>query len=178
MFRQVLIPIAATLCLVGCKESQVQVNVPDETADTIVMDELPPMMGDVHGHPEHGPHGGELIELGNEAFHMEFVHGPNGVAIYVLDGAVINSVAIESTSLTVSLKHEGTVKSYQLNADPQADDPDGKSSRFVSLEPELVKSMNAEAEGAVVVQINGKSYTGKIEHDHDHSGHDHSGHDH
>jgi hypothetical protein len=173
MIRQFLLPMVATVCLVGCKEPDVQVDTPDESADTIVMDELPPMLDDVHGHSEHGPHGGELIELGKEAFHIEFVHGPDGVAFYVLDGAVAESVAIESKTLTVSLKNAGTVKSFQLAADPQADDGEGKSSRFVSLEPELVQTMNDEAEGAVVVQIQGKSYTGKIAHDHDHSGHDH-----
>ena len=27
-----------------------------------------------HAHPSHGPHGGDLIELGNEEFHAELVH--------------------------------------------------------------------------------------------------------
>lgn len=30
-----------------------------------------------HAHPSHGPHGGDLIELGNEEYHAELVH-PHG----------------------------------------------------------------------------------------------------
>ena len=32
---------------------------------------------DGHAHPTHGPHGGDLIELGNEEYHAELVH-PHG----------------------------------------------------------------------------------------------------
>ena len=58
--------IACTLAcftFVGCSKKDVQVSEAWESSEPIVMDELPPVT-DLGGHPEHGPHGGELIELG------------------------------------------------------------------------------------------------------------------
>lgn len=165
----------ACLWMTGCSKSGVQVETEVESGTPVVMDELPPMMDD-HGHPEHGPHGGELVELGKEAFHIEIIHGDSTVALYVLDGSAVDPVAIEATTLAVSLKQDGEVKSFELPADPQASDSDGKSSRFTSTDPQMDQWMEAGAEGVVVLQINGKSFTGKISHDHD--GDDHAGHNH
>lgn len=167
--------VAFVALLAGCKSEQsTPVTGPEANSDApIVMDEMPPMLDDAHAHPEHGPHGGELVELGKEAFHIEFVHDANGVVFYLLDGAVVDPVAIEAESLTVSLKHDNAVKTFELAASPQPDDPAGNSSRFATADPLFIQWMNAEAEGAVVVEINGKSYTGKIAHDHDHAGHNH-----
>ena len=125
-------------------------------------------MMDLGGHPEHGPHGGELVELGKEAFHIEVMHGTGAVAMYVLDGSATQAVAVEAYKLTVSLKHDGAVKSFELSADPQTEDASGKSSRFISTNAEMDRWLEAEAEGAVTLQVEGKSYTGKISHDHDH----------
>ncbi|MDV6031454.1 MAG: hypothetical protein F9B45_15420 [Phycisphaera sp. RhM] len=172
MKSHLLTVVLACFTCVGCSEKDAQVTAPDESSGPIVMDEMPPMM-DLGGHPEHGPHGGELVELGKEAFHIEMMHGTGAVAMYVLDGSATKPFAIEAEKLTVSLKHDGEVKSFELPADPQADDASGKSSRFTSTNVEMDKWLDAEAEGAVILQIEGKSYTGKISHDHDHSGHDH-----
>ncbi|WP_182865226.1 hypothetical protein [Stieleria mannarensis] len=133
---------------------------------------------DDHGHPEHGPHGGDLVELGNEAYHAELVHGDDGILMYVLDGSASKQVPIAAEKLMLSLKHDGQVASFLLAADPDSDDPLGESSRFKSADEKLHDWLDAGAEGAVVIEIDGKSYTGNVAHDHDHSGHDHSGHDH
>jgi hypothetical protein len=143
----------------------------------IVMDDLPPVL-DQHAHPEHGPHGGELIELGKEAFHGELVRGQGGIAIFVLDSSATKPVPIASEKLTVSLKHEGQVKTFDLAANPDTNDPADMTSRFTSSDPQLGQWMDAGAEGAVVIQIEGKSFTGKISHDHDHDHGDHAGHNH
>lgn len=162
-----LILTLGLLTFMGCSEKNDQVSESPESSEPIVMDEFPPDM-EFGGHPEHGPHGGELIELGKEAFHIEMVHGSGAVAMYVLDSAITKPVAIEADKLTVSLKHEGEVKSFDLPADPQAEDSSGKSSRFTSNLAEMDHWLEAEAEGAVVVNIEGKSYTGKILHEHEH----------
>ena len=167
----------ACFALAGCSKDDIQINdAPAESSEPIVMDEMPPMM-DMGGHPEHGPHGGELVELGKEAFHIEMLHGTGAVAMYVLDGSATKPVAIEADKLTVSLKHDGEVKSFELPADPQAEDESGKSSRFTSTEAEMDQWMESGAEGVVILQIDGKSFTGKISHDHDHQGHDHGSHE-
>lgn len=175
--------IALVAVLAGCKPAADQsasvAGASDAGSDApIVMDEMPPMMDDVHGHPEHGPHGGDLVELGKEAFHAELVHSDGGIAMYVLDGSATKPVAIASEKLVVSLKHNGQVASFDLAANPDANDPPGQTSRFTSTDPKLDQWLDAGAEGAVVIQIEGKSYTGKVAHDHDHEGHDHAGHNH
>ncbi|MCS7466351.1 hypothetical protein NZK35_06635 [Stieleria sp. ICT_E10.1] len=173
MKMQLFTLLLAIVAVMGCSKSDVQIDdTPVESPEPIVMDEMPPMM-DMGGHPEHGPHGGELVELGKEAFHIEMMHGSGAVAMYVLDGSATKPVAIEAEKLTVSLKHDGEVKSFELPADPQPDDESGKSSRFTSTQAEMDQWMEAGAEGAVILQIDGKSYTGKISHDHDHEGHSH-----
>jgi len=170
--------LAAVACLwmAGCAEKDTQSDASVESSDPIVMDDMPPMM-DEHGHPEHGPHGGELVELGKEAFHIEIMHGTGAVALYVLDGSATKPVAIQADKLTVSLKHDGKVKSFELPADPQSDDEEGKSSRFTSTDAQMDESMESGDEGVVILQIDGKSYTGRISHDHDHEGHDHGSHE-
>lgn len=191
--------LSALLCLavIGCKQPNDSASAEADggAEDVVTMDGAPPTSaeddhaghdhaeGDHAGHdhaegahPQHGPHNGELVELGKEAFHLEIVHGEGAVAFYVLDGAAIEPVAIPASTLTVGLKHEGQVKRFDLDADPQASDPEGSTSRFTSTVPEFEQWLDAEAEGAVTVQIEGKSFTGNIKHDH--AGHDHAGHDH
>ena len=138
-----------------------------EASGPIEIDEMPPII-EMDGHPEFGPHGGELVELGKEAFHIEMLHGSGAIAMYVLDGSATQTVAIEADKLTVSLKHDGEVKSFELSADPQAEDTSGKSSSSTSTDVELNQWLEAEAEGAVILEVEGKSYTGMITHDHDH----------
>lgn len=167
-----LTTLAFCMIFVGCSKPE---------SNTVVMNDSPPGMEDdhaAHAHPEHGPHGGELVELGKEAFHLELTHSDDGIAMYVLDGSATKSVAIEAEKLVVSLKHDGEVKSFNLPASPEVGnseeaDAEGKTSRFVSDQEELDEWLDAGAEGAVVIEIEGKSYTGKISHDHDHEGHDH-----
>ncbi len=159
--------------VVGCGSSQNEDDPVTNTSAPIVMDEMPPLLDDAHDHPDHGPHGGELVELGKEAFHAELVHGDEGISIYVLDGSATKTVAIAADKLVVSLKHDGQVNTFDLAARPDAEDAAGLASRFVSSDQQLDEWLDAGAEGAVVVQIEGKSYNGKVVHDHNHEGHSH-----
>lgn len=169
-----LVLLASAVVCGGCKRAA------DETAAAntdsgapIIMDELPPILDDSVGHPDQGPHGGELVELGREDFHAELVHGDGGVSLYVIDGSATETVAIGAEKLVVSLKRFGKVASFELGANPNANDPAGKTSRFSSADRKLYAWLDADAEGAVTVRIEGKSYTGKIVHDQDHAGHKH-----
>lgn len=131
-----------------------------------------------HGHPSEGPHGGGLIELGNNEYHGELVHddAAGTVTIYLLDSAVKANVPIDAAEITINLKHEGQGKQFKLAASANEGDPAGKSSRFVSLDVELAKDLDREDAGAqLAVNINGKPYRGAIEHSavgHGTSGHD------
>ena len=98
------------------------------------------------GHATKGPHGGSLIELGEEEYHAEFVHDDKAgsVTVYILDSAAKASVPIEAAEVTINLKHEGRGEQFKLAASANAGDATGKSSRFASTEAELVKDLDRE----------------------------------
>ena len=161
-----------------------------------------------HAHPTHGPHGGDLIELGNEEYHAELVHPQGhdddahhddvpegshdkddahdhaahdhaGITIYVLDGAAKNAVAIEAAEITLNLTHDGKPEQFTLAASPDANDPEGRSSRFTSADKDLLEHFHEaeHVEGALVLSIKAKSYRGKLSHKHDGDhGHPHEEH--
>ncbi len=129
-----------------------------------------------HAHPSEGPHHGDLIELGNEEYHAEILHDESAgtVTIYVLNGAATEQVPIDATEVTINTKHDGKPEQFTLAASPDANDPQGQASRFVSNDEELAHHLDEEgAEPRLVLSINGKSYRGTVSHDHDHEGHDH-----
>ncbi|MBI1311556.1 hypothetical protein GC176_09640 [bacterium] len=160
--------------------------------------------GDGHDHSEHahhseGPHGGDLIELGNDEYHAELVHPEDhdddahahedgdkdhkndhsdhdhaGIVIYILDGSAKEAVAIEATDITLNLSHDGNPQQFRLTALPMESDLQSKSSRFTSDDKDLLEHFQEEGiEGALVVTIDGKSFRGKITHDHEGHGHSH-----
>lgn len=129
-----------------------------------------------HAHPSEGPHHGDLVELGNEEFHAEILHDDDAgtVTIYVLDSGATVQVPIEATEIMINVKHDGKPEQFKLAATPDENDPEGKSSRFVSTDKELAAHLDEEdAAPQLVLSINGKSFRGKITHDHDHGDHDH-----
>ncbi|WP_425399231.1 hypothetical protein [Aeoliella sp.] len=162
----------ALLALSGCGKSTD--NSASETS-------APPATVDTHNHPTEGPHHGGLIELGNEEYHAELVHDEAGgsVTIYLLDSAAKSAVPIKTAELTVNLTHDGQAEQFKLTAKPDAGDPSGTSSRFVSTDAELAEELDHEGVKAqLVVSIGGKQFRGEISHDHDHEEHADEEHDH
>ncbi|TWT61351.1 hypothetical protein [Rubinisphaera italica] len=130
-----------------------------------------------HAHPSEGPHHGSLIELGNEEYHAELVHddAAGTVTIYVLNASATEAEPIEATEVTINVKHDGTPEQFKLAATPDANDPEGKSSKFVSSDAELATHLDEEgAAPTLVLMINGKSFRGTVTHDHDDHDHDHA----
>lgn len=145
-----------------------------------------------HAHPSEGPHHGDLIELGNEEYHAELLHPEDhdddahpagdedghehtGITIYVLDSSATKMVPIGAADVTINLTHDGKPEQFRLAAMPTETDPAGKSSRFASDSHDLLEHFHEaeHVEGTLVLSINGKSYRGKISHEHDHDGHPH-----
>jgi len=134
-----------------------------------------------HDHAAAGPHGGTLIELGAEEYHAELVHddAAGTIVVYLLDGTAKSSVAIDSKELLVNVKHDGKGEQFKLAASPDASDPAGKSSRFLSSDAELIGDLDSEhAEAELVAEFSGKQFRGAIEHHHDHEDGAHAGHKH
>jgi hypothetical protein len=126
---------------------------------------------DKHEHPEIGPHKGELIELGDEEYHAEFVHDEdkNTVTVFILDAAAKESVPIEAKEVVINLKQKGKPRQFKIKALPHASDPKGLCSRFAAMDKDLCEQLEVEsAAPRIQVTIKGKAYSGKIAHHHDH----------
>ena len=170
--RILCLPVAGltVLWLAGCSETGSDAS-PTTGASPVVTDG-PPDIGahtDEHAHPSEGPHHGDLVELGNEEFHAEVVHGEGGsVSVYILDSGAKAAVPVDATELTINITHDGNAEQFKLPADRDTADPDGKSSRFSLADEKLATDLDSHnAAAKLVVMINGKSYSGRIEHAHD-----------
>lgn len=175
--------LALTVSLTGCVDSSTSVVSSDDQHS-----HGDHSAGAAHSHPTEGPHHGALIELGAEEYHGELIHDEETgtVTIWILDRAAKATVPIKATEITVNLKHSRGGEQFRLAAAPDAADPDGMSSRFVSGDGQLGTRLHLEdAEAMLALSIAGSSYRGVIphdhnhgDHDHDHGGHGHGGHDH
>jgi len=126
-----------------------------------------------HAHPTEGPHKGQLIELGNEEYHLELIHddAAHKITLYVLDSAGKQSVPTAAESATINLTVDGKPTQFTIPAARQATDPAGKSSCFALVDEKLGEAMDSpKAKGRVNIVIGGKPFAGTI------GGHDHAGH--
>ncbi|MBA4016285.1 MAG: hypothetical protein C0483_03770 [Pirellula sp.] len=122
-----------------------------------------------HAHPSEGPHGGHLIELGDEQYHVELIHDDKAgeVTFYILDSSAKKAVPIDAVELVVNLKHGGKAEQFKIAAKPESGETAGTSSRFFSADKELAGDLDAEgADAQLVVTISGKQFRGAIEHEH------------
>jgi hypothetical protein len=118
-----------------------------------------------HAHPTEGPHHGSLIELGREDYHAELVHdhAAKSITIYMLDGSAAKAVAIDAKQLTLNLVVGGKPQQFQLAAQRQATDPEGKCSAFGSTGEAMCKALDAKGTtGRLNVEVAGKVFVGKL----------------
>ncbi len=123
-----------------------------------------------HAHPTEGPHHGDLVELGNEEFHAEVVHGAGGaVTVYILDGAATATVPVDAAEVVFNVSVDGNPEQFSLKPEPQDGESNGKSSRFSLTSEPLAKHLDdGKATAKLAITIAGKPYSGKVEHHHDH----------
>lgn len=142
-----------TLVFVGCGDDKT----PDEkTEKTTAKTEE-----ENHVHPDKGPHGGGLIELGEEQYHAEMVIDKESgkVTIYILDGHVEEAVPIDAKEVSISEQS----KSYTLQAMPAEGDPEGKSSVFVGNDKALADLLSGHVHARLIVKIGEESFNGGID---------------
>ena len=127
-----------------------------------------------HDHAHEGPHGGHLIELGEEEYHGEWTHDESGkITVYILDGAAKKTVPIAAEKVTIDVKVGDNPKSFDLMAVNRTTGDMPTAFQFETVDKSLLGGLEAAGEGveaSLKVDINGKPFVGKIEHDH---GHDH-----
>lgn len=128
---------------------------------------------DGHEHAHHavhstiGPHQGQLVELGDEEYHAEWLidEASDTLTVYLLDAQARKAVGAEASVAKINLVHDGTARQFSLSAYPQAFDASGESSRFVSSDADICHELE-HARAQLVVSIRGKQYRGTIEADH------------
>ena len=163
--------ITATILIAGCTSEDNEYTKPTPSSDPVK---------EVHGTHKPGPHGGQLLDLGEHEFMAEVVFkedDPKSITVYLIEhDDTSKTVLSDDEKLTINgLKVDGQETSLTLTANPQEGDADGKTSRFgLSGDgiPEGIEDMHELENGTFNVMINGKSYSGTIEHDHDED-HDH-----
>lgn len=173
---------ALSLSLVGCGSASTETP-SEKTGGT-----SPPLASEAdhgddaaHAHPTEGPHGGHLIELGNEEYHAELLHDENThtVTIHLLDGAGKEPVAAPLEEVTLQLFQDGQFVKYALKAVQRQGGTADTASQFDIVDEALCDALCHEDDvrGRLQLTIDGKPYTGEIEHsshdDHGHEGHDH-----
>lgn len=96
-----------------------------------------------HGH-EHGTgaHGGQIVPLGRESYHVEPVFEKDGVVrLYILAADETRVQDVDRQTLTAYAKAPGAAasESFKLEPEPQEGDADGKTSRFRGVLPAALK---------------------------------------
>ena len=136
-----------------------------------------------HEHEAHGPHDGELLEVGKEEYHVELCVNDEKkqVVVFLMDKEAKGYVSIDASFIAVNAKVKGKPIQFKLKPIPQEKDPKGTASAFGLVGPELIDAIHDKASDArLSLKIGDKPYTVKLkhDHDHDHEGHDHESHDH
>jgi hypothetical protein len=124
-----------------------------------------------HAHATTGPHKGDLIELGNDEYHLEMVHDDKVITMYVLDGEAKNLVPVDATDISINVMHFNKPEQFKLLPKKTEGEPAGKNSTFMITDGHLIKHLG-HGTPKVALTISGKAYRGTIKHSHDHD-HDH-----
>lgn len=130
-----------------------------------------------HVHPTHGPHGGELLEIGKEEFHAELIMNETKkqMVIYLLEKDAKSAIAIDASFLAVNFVLAGKPVQVKLKSMPQDREQNGQSSCFGAISPELIDALHApKSDARLAVRIRNKAYVTKITHKHEHAGHNHA----
>ncbi|QDU60360.1 hypothetical protein Pan216_11990 [Planctomycetes bacterium Pan216] len=123
-----------------------------------------------HDHGAHGPHEGELLELGDSGYHAEFVDDPPATKIYLLGKDAKSPLEADVTGVTINVKSGDKAKQFTLKADAK-----GGDKLYISDDAELTYLLGSDdADARVRVDIGEKSYVAELhldEHD-EHDDHD------
>ena len=130
-----------------------------------------------HQHAAHGPHKGDLLEIGKHDYHAELCldEQRKQIVVYLLDRELKNYVAIDAPALSINLKLAGKPAQIKLPAMPQKADRSGWASCFGATSPELMTALHdPKSDARLSLRIGDKSFVVKVVHNHDHTGHNHA----
>ena len=125
---------------------------------------------DGHGHEHahdhvHGPHNGEILEVGEEEYHIEWTHTEEGkITLYILDAAIKNEVPIPAEKLEIDTTVGDKTSKFELAAvDRTPDMP--LSAKFEIVDKQLLgvlESLSEKVTATLNVAINGKAFVVKF----------------
>jgi hypothetical protein len=121
-----------------------------------------------------GPHGGGIVELGEEEFHAEVVldHDAHSLRVFLLGPDMKTAATTAATELTLT-PEDG--KALTLKAAPQDGESDGKASRFEIVDEAAVHDLlDAKMiHGDLKVKIGDKEFSGHVDYHLDDVHHEH-----
>jgi len=128
----------AAATLAGCNQSETKEASPppSEHKDTATASSSH-AGSDGHGHAA-GAHGGTIVSLGSDSYHVEAIVNDAGeVRLYTLGNDETRVMDVEGQSLTGYVKAEGSTESaeIELKPEPQPGDKEGRTSLFVGKLP-------------------------------------------
>lgn len=132
-------------------------------------------------HHHTAPHGGHLIPLGDHEYNIEMVFSaePRELHAYVLGGHAEKAIGLKLESFDFDQEDDaGNEVEITLTANPQEGDEEGTASRFTAKGDAIPASIKdiEDLHGHVHIAIDGKQYTGDLDHDHEEGkGHDEDG---
>ena len=137
----------------------------------------PPSAGSgeaAHAHPQAGPNGGKLIELGkSETYHAEWIGDDESgqVRVFILDGTAKVEVPIQAEPpIVIDVKLGEEEFEYQLEAVKPTGDP-ARSAQFEIVNKQLVTLLRQIGHGVtahLTADIKSQIYSGEFPHDHAH----------
>lgn len=134
--------------------------------------------GHGHSHDDVGPHEGHLIEVGEEEYHVEWVHDDEEgtITFYLLDGNAKEEVPIAARDFVLELVNEEEPSAEPLRpmlTAVGASGDEGKTAQFELTDRIAVQSILAGSDKVTArlrLTIDGVPYKEKIKHDaHGHS---------
>jgi hypothetical protein len=128
-----------------------------------------------HDHAAHGPHEGHVLELGDEEYHAEWTYddGSGKVTVYLLDHELKQPAPTGAETIAIKVKVGENEKEYLLEAVDRTAGDAPMASQFELVDKTLGTALiTTGTDATLTVEIGGKPYTAKIEHD-DHDGHHH-----
>jgi len=108
-----------------------------------------------------GPHDGTIADWGGGKYHVEFTvdHQKQQATAYVLGSDETTPSPIDAESIELSITDPRM--QVNLQAQPQKEDPDGKSSRFVGTHEKL--AVVQEYAGTLTGLVDGTPYSGDFQ---------------
>lgn len=133
---------------------------------------------DDHDHAA-GPHGGAIVELGEDEYHAEVVVDgkTHTLTVYLLGPDAKTATPVAAASATVMTEDQ---TSLALKASPQEGEAEGKASKFELVDEAAVGALvdAGYLHGAFQIEIEGKPFRGDIDAHFDGGSHDDHDHDH